>query len=308
MINYESILLELNRTGQLNEPLDLIYPRDGIITADYPFMLLNEAKRGLYEKAVRFFTAPEQQRWIMTNTDRRPVIPQVHPDSRFPDQVLVELQFPSTLSVINALLDAYLNEIRPPAHALFVLDTSGSMDGDRLRALQTALAGLTGLDDSLTGKFARFRAREDLTFITFSDRVHEVRGFTVDSTDPNGPTFTAIRDFVNSLVADGDTSIYTALDTAYHRAVEAYQKDPTKFTSIVLMTDGENNDGIDYEQFADDFRSLGPAAAEIKTFPVLFGDADPDELHQVADETGGEVFDGRSESLSKVFKEIRGFQ
>jgi Ca-activated chloride channel family protein len=308
MINYESILLELNRTGELNEPLDLIYPRDGIITADYPLMLLNAGKRDLYEKAVNFFTAPDQQRWIMTNTDRRPVIPQVKPDSRFPDQVLVELQFPSTLSVVNALLDAYLNEIRPPAHAIFVLDTSGSMDGDRLRALQTALAGLTGLDDSLTGQFAQFRAREDLTFITFSDRVHEVRDFTVDSTDPNGPTLTAVRDFVNGLVADGDTAIYSALVNAYRRGVQALQQDPTRFTSVVLMTDGENNDGVSYARFADVFDALGAPAQQIKTFPVLFGDADPDELHQVADETGGEVFDSRSESLSKVFKEIRGFQ
>src|SRR5205823_11226638 len=90
MINYESILLELNRSGQLHEPLDLIYPRDGIITADYPLMLLNASKRRLYDKVVRFFTSPESQQWIMQNTDRRPVIPQVKPDSRFPKQVLVE--------------------------------------------------------------------------------------------------------------------------------------------------------------------------------------------------------------------------
>ena len=41
---------------------------------------------------------------------------------------------------------------------------------------------------------------------------------------------------------------------------------------------------------------------------MLFGNADPSELHEVADQTGGEVFDGLSQSLSEVFKEIRGFQ
>jgi Ca-activated chloride channel family protein len=308
MINYESILLEENRSGDLHEPLDLIYPKDGIITADYPLMLLNAAKRRQYQRVVRFFTSPESQQWIMENTDRRPVIPQVKPDSRFPTQVLVELPFPSTLSVVNALLDAYLNEIRPPSHAIFVLDTSGSMAGDRLQALQKALVGLTGLDDSLTGRFAQFRAREDITFITFSDRVHFVRDFTVDTTDPNGPSLTAVRDFVNGLNAAGNTAIFSALDTAYREAVRALQSDPTRFTSVVLMTDGENNSGISFSSFSDDFRSLGAAAQQVKTFPVLFGDADPQELHEVADETGGEVFDSRSESLSVVFKEIRGFQ
>jgi Ca-activated chloride channel family protein len=271
-------------------------------------MLLNAGKRALYDRVVRFFTAPDQQRWIMQNTDRRPVIPQVKPDDRFPDQVLVELQFPSTLSVVNALLDAYLNEIRPPAHAVFVLDTSGSMDGERMAALKKALTGLTGLDDSLTGQFARFRAREELTFITFSGQVDQVQDFTIDTTDPNGPSLTAVRDFVNSLQAGGDTAIFSALGTAYRRAVAALQADPTRFTSVVLMTDGENNTGVSFSAFTGLFRSLGPTAEQIKTFPVLFGDADPQELHEVADRTGGEVFDSRSESLSVVFKEIRGFQ
>jgi Ca-activated chloride channel family protein len=222
--------------------------------------------------------------------------------------VLVELQFPSTLSVVNALLDAYLNEIRPPAHAIFVLDTSGSMNGSRLQTLKKALTGLTGLDDSLTGQFSRFRAREDLTFITFSTRVGYIKDFTVDTTDPNGPSLTAVRNFVNGLQAGGNTAIYTALDEAYHQAVDALKTDPTRLTSIVLMTDGENNMGLSFERFVIDYHALGPAAQQVRTFPVLFGDADPSELHDVADQTGGEVFDSRSESLSVVFKEIRGFQ
>jgi Ca-activated chloride channel family protein len=257
---------------------------------------------------VNFFTAPAQQQWIMENTDRRPVIPQVRPDSRFTKQVLVELQFPSTLQVVNALLEAYLNEIRPPAHAIFVLDTSGSMNGSRLDALKKALTGLTGLDNTLTGQFAQFRAREDLTFITFSTRVGFIKNFTVDTTDPNGPSLTAVRNFVNGLQAGGNTAIFTAVDEAYHQAVDELRSDPNRLTSIVLMTDGENNSGLSFQSFVDDYHSLGAAAQQVRTFPVLFGDADPQQLHDLADATGGEVFDSRSESLSTVFKEIRGFQ
>jgi Ca-activated chloride channel family protein len=135
-----------------------------------------------------------------------------------------------------------------------------------------------------------------------------IKNFTVDTTDPNGPSLTAVRNFVNGLQAGGNTAIYSALDEAYHQAVSALQQDPTRLTSIVLMTDGENNSGLSFDDFVNDFRSLGAAAQRVKTFPVLFGDADPQELHDVADETGGEVFDGRSASLSDVFKEIRGFQ
>ena len=44
-INYESWLLSLNASGKLREKLRLIYPFEGVSTADYPLMLLDEARR-----------------------------------------------------------------------------------------------------------------------------------------------------------------------------------------------------------------------------------------------------------------------
>ncbi len=307
MINYESILLELNASHRLHEPLDLIYPKDGIITADYPLMLLRSSARARYERVVQFLRTPDIQRWIMTHTDRRPVIPQVAPDSRFPTEVLVELSFPSSLEVVNDLLTGYLNEIRPPAHAVFVLDTSGSMQGPRLASLKAALEGLTGLDQSLTGSFAEFRDREQVTMIAFNDTIRSDRDFTIDGTDPNGPSMTKIRSYVDSLRAGGGTAIYSALVQAYEKALEAQTADPKLFTSVVLLTDGENNQGISADQFLTFLHALR-GVASIKTFAVLFGDADPAELHEIADATGGKVFASRTTSLSEVFKEIRGYQ
>ena len=49
----------LNAGGQLREPLTLIYPNEGIITADYPFMLLNAAKRDAYQKVVDYLRTPD---------------------------------------------------------------------------------------------------------------------------------------------------------------------------------------------------------------------------------------------------------
>ncbi len=74
------------------------------------------------------------------------------------------------------------------------------------------------------------------------------------------------------------------------------------------MTDGENNAGRDGARFVADYRQLPPEAREVKTFAILFGEGSPTELQQVADATGGRVFDGRSASLSQVFKETRGYQ
>jgi Ca-activated chloride channel homolog len=308
LINYESILLSLNAGGTLHEPLTIVYPKDGIITADYPLMLLNASKRTQYQKLVTELRTPAIQRWLMTRTNRRPIIPQVRPDSRFSTGVLVELSFPSSLDVVNSLLNTYLNEIIPPSHTIFVLDTSGSMAGSRIDSLKTAMEGLTGLDTSLTGSFAQFRNREDVTIITFSSSVHDVENFSVTGTDLGSPARIAIRDFVDNLSADGNTAIYSALARAYQEAIASLARDPSRLTSIVLMTDGENNSGMSASAFLDFLNRLPAQAKQVRTFPVLFGEADPAALHQVADATGGKVFDSRSTSLSEVFKEIRGYQ
>jgi Ca-activated chloride channel family protein len=308
IINYESVLLSLNAGGKLHQKLDLIYPKEGIITADYPLMLLKDSKRDAYDKLVNYLRTADLQKRLMTSTNRRPAVPEVALDKRFPSQVLVELPFPSSLDVINSLLLAYLNDIRPPSHAVFVLDTSGSMDGERIDNLKKALSSLTGLDTSVTGQFARFRQREQITIITFSNVVKATRDFTINDPDPNGPDMTGLRNYINSLQASGGTAIYDALAQGYRVAADAQAADPSRFYSIVLMTDGENNAGRSASQFLHDYQPDYTGPHGIKTFAVLFGEANPRELQQIASATGGAVFDSRSSSLAKVFKEIRGYQ
>ena len=308
IINYESVLLSLNAGGKLHQKVDLIYPKEGIITADYPLMLLNSGKRDAYDKLAAYLRSPDVQRRIMTTTSRRPALPEVSPDSRFPSQLLVELPFPSSLDVINSLLLAYLNDIRLPSHPVFVLDLSGSMEGDRLNGLKQALTNLTGLDTSVTGQFARFRVREQITLITFSSTVLDNRTFTINDPDPHGPDMTALRDYVNGLRAGGATAIYDALEAAYNAAGTAKAQDPNAFYSIVLMTDGENNSGRDASTFLRDYQQFSSGTRAIKTFTVLFGEASPQELQRIASVSGGTVFDSRTAPLSQVFKEIRGYQ
>lgn len=307
IINYESVLMQLNSSGQLKEKLQLVYPSEGIITADYPIMLLNKDKREEFTRLVSFLKTPEFQQTLMQDTQRRPVVPQVKLSNQFPKQILVELPFPSKLSTINEILFAYLDEHRRPSHAFFVLDISGSMKGERIHALQGALSNLTGLDTSITGQFSRFRSREKITMITFNNLVKKPMSFTITETDPEGKSMREIRNYVDSLRVGGGTAIFTALREAYLQAQQAYSEDPDRFYSIVLMSDGENNNGISRNQFIQFYDSLPAEAKQIKTFPILFGEANVRDMDALAEQTGGRVFDGRK-SLSQIFKKIRGYQ
>jgi Ca-activated chloride channel family protein len=243
----------------------------------------------------------------MTETQRRPVVPQVRPDQRFGRQVLVELPFPSRIEAANGIIAAYLDTVRRPSRAIFVLDTSGSMQGDRIEALRQALVNLAGEDTSVSGGFARFRSREQVTMIPFNSAPEAPTRFTVPERDP-GPVLAQIRAFGASLEASGDTAIYDSLREAYEEAGRQTSADPDRFTSIVLMTDGENTAGSDYAGFEAFYRGQPEQVRAVRTFAVLFGESDIPEMQQVATLTGGRTFDAREGSLARAFKEIRGYQ
>ncbi|ADP80254.1 vWA domain-containing protein [Pseudofrankia inefficax] len=309
MINYESVLLSLQRSGAAG-PLTIIRPSDGVITADYPMALLADNRRDEYTRVVNWLRSPQVQRRLQDQTSRRPAVPGVPLDSRFGTRALAELPFPATEQVADQLLAAYLDQYRRPTRAIYVLDTSGSMEGPRLAALQQALTGLTGADDSLSGRFARFRAREQVTIITFNDKVTATRQFTVSDPTPGSADLKAISDYGAALRAGGNTAIYSALDAAYTTAAAGMKADPSALTSIVLMTDGENNRGLDSAGFLARYNTRPPDVRGVRTFAVDFGDADRAALTQIATSTGGAVFDATAPgvSLSDVFREIRGYQ
>jgi Ca-activated chloride channel family protein len=319
MINYESVLMGLNQSGMLHQPLDLVYPKEGTVTADYPLMLLNPSKRDVFNRAVAYLRLPAVQARIERLTSRRPAVPGVTLDSRFGTRLVIESPFPGNLSLVQQLLDDYQNNLRRPAHTIYVLDTSGSM-GDqstpdsqatgqtRIERLKAALVGLAGGDASLSGHFTRFAPREKVTLIPFASSVKDNQTFAIDSSSGDSPGVVALRDYINGLSADGGTAIYSAVQQAYALANQERASEPDAYTSIVLMTDGENNQGISSDQFLQSFHQLPADSQQIRVFTVLFGEASPTELQDIAAATGGRVFDARSTPLSQVFKEIRGYQ
>jgi Ca-activated chloride channel homolog len=307
IVNYESVLKELTVDGQ---KLTVVTPSDGVVTSDYPLTLLTSAdasKRALFDKLTEWLTSTDIQNRIVSDTHRRPGVPGIDTGSEFPSTILFETPFPNTLDVANTLIATYLNTVRAAAQTIFVLDTSGSMEGDRMDGLQKALKDLAGADTSTTGGFAAFRNREHVTLQPFSDSL----GVPVEIDVPEGDKSVAlqqIRDEADALYANGGTAIYSALAQAYGTAVQQKLQRPDTFVSIVLMTDGENQDGASLDDFTRFYKQLGTSADGIPTFVVLFGNGNVDELTSVADLTGGKVFDATNGDLTGAFQEIRGYQ
>lgn len=288
LLNYESVLEGF-------KGLTVIRPKDGVVTADYPLSSLaatGTATRDDVRRVTEALRSDAVQRLITEHTHRRPVVASVPPAAGLDTGRRRELPFPGSRSVADGLLDAYENQLRRPSRTVYVLDTSGSMEGERIDRLKQALTDLT--DD--------FRDREEVTLMPFGTDVKSVRTHVVRPDDPQRG-IAAIRRDTGELRAEGDTAIYTSLRKAYDHLGGGEDT----FTSIVLMMDGENTAGDKAGDFDDFYEGLSRGRQDIPVFPILFGDSDRAELEHIAELTGGRLFDGQG-SLDGAFEEIRGYQ
>jgi Ca-activated chloride channel family protein len=307
LVNYESVLLSLDRTLPQPDRLTVIRPVDGVVSADYPLALLASAgqpARDAFRRLTGYLLGTDAQRAVTEQTLRRPVTPGVAPAAGLPTDRRRELPFPGTRAVADGLLSAYQNQLRRPSRTVYVLDTSGSMAGTRLAQLKAALGRLTGTDDTRGQR--RFRDREEVTLIPFASQVKAEKTHTVPESDPQ-TELAAIDADVQALTADGGTALYTSIEDAY-RVIARQQaaEHDDRFTSIVVMTDGESNEGATDADFRTFVQALPPGQS-VPVFPILFGDAAKSQLQSVADLTGGKLFDGTG-SLDGAFEEIRGYQ
>ncbi len=305
MVNYEAVILRTNEKLAAADRLSLVYPKDGVISADYPLMLLRPEQRGAYDRLVAALKAPALQRQLAAEAFLRPTAPDIALPPSLPTDAVAELSFPNRLEVIDAVLSAYQGEWRRPATSIFVLDTSGSMQGARIDAMREALKVLAGGQASTaSARYARFQSRERVVLLSFSDTVGDPVQIHFDRASLAGGQ-AQVTAYADALRASGGTGIYAALLQAQALAAKERAGDPERYVSIVLLTDGVNTDGPDLTAFRHRMAGSGQAT---RVFPILFGEASNADMGALAQLTGGRVFDGRKAALALVFKEIRGYQ
>ncbi|MGV0393944.1 VWA domain-containing protein [Corynebacterium riegelii] len=299
IVNYESTLLQMQQQGQ---PIQVVVPKDGVISADYPLSTLAQPSNPQAAEQVRALAdwMLEHQEDI-AQTFRRPVRQVDNLPEQLQNQQVIELPFPANQSVVDELLYAYNNQYRQPGTTTFVLDVSGSMEGARLESLKAIMHSLIdGSASTLTGDVS-LRDREDVTLWSFSFDPNEPISVTFDRENP--AVAAELGAYVDGLVAHGGTAIYPTLI----RALEAADTS-TGIPSIVLLSDGEATFGESFHEFREIYAQMSPEKRSIPVFVILYGDANKAEMTELAKLTGGEVFDALNGDLESAFKEIRGFQ
>ena len=280
-------------------PLVAVYPKEGTLLSDNPYVVLTSAsdvQRAAAADFLAYLKDPAQQKRF-TNAAFRDATGRPGPilsrdNGLIPDRKLTILNPPPAPVMAKAL--ASWDVQRKRARVLLVLDVSGSM-------ADIASGGKSKLDlakQAVTQVLGTFAPDDQVGLWTFST---ETSGRSLPYTEqvPVGDV-SAVRDrirrSVQGLFPEGGTALYATTRAA--AANLAGSTDPTRINAVVVLTDGKNEYPKDNDLGAL-LSDLDAANHEnsVRVFTIAYGDqADLDTLKKISTASRAAAYDARKPS------------
>lgn len=305
MVNYECLIISANREleAQGRETLYAVYPYDGLSLADSPLGYVDggsEEKEQAFLDLQAYLLSGEVQDEIQ-RTGRRTGYEGVSENNREvfradwglqPDRVLSPIRMPAS-DVLFQCLDLYQTSFRKPSLTVYCLDYSGSMEGEGSSQLVDAMAQVL-IQENAARHFLQASQSEVNIVIPFASEP-----LAAWAAVGNGAELEALYAQVESQPVGGGTDLYAAVAQGL-QLLEGY--DLSQYTpAVIVMSDGMSGGSMD--GFLAAYERLGQ---DVPVFSILFGEADPTQLEELARATNGRVFDGR-EDLVAAFRSVKGY-
>lgn len=299
-------------------PLVAIYPKEGTLFSDSPFIVLNApwvdaTEREGAKRFGDFVQRPDAQKQVLQygfrpgNTDIPLGNPIVAANGVDPNEPQTVLDVPQP-QVLSKLLQLWSQD-RKRARVLLLLDVSGSMgepaQGDN---------GPTKLDlakQAIAGALDEFERDDEIGLRIFSTNLGDAQNEDWLDLVPISPVAgngESMRQRITSLVPTNGTPLYTATRQSYDDMLSEF--DPTRINAVVLLTDGKNDDdrNNDLEGLLQRLRAQaeGESAKPVRIFAIAYGnDADLETLRRIAEATNAQVYDASDPStIAKVFVSV----
>lgn len=291
-------------------PLRAVMPRKGTLTLDYPWIMNPELTGDALTTADRARTelGTLEVRAALTDAGFRDSAGRGGPaiDGRAATGV-TELE-PLDRDERLAAVEQW-DLLRTDMRMLAVIDASGSMEWDsptpgmtRWDVTQGSLEKGVGILPA-GSQVGGWMFSSDLTRTTDYRQLAPIR--RLDATVGGGTQ----RELLRRLVADGDThlggdtALYDSIWAAHQKMVKEY--DPDYVNSIVVFTDGENDDpngGLSLKQLLTKLDAAYDAERPVRVITIGMGEANPTALQQIADETGGTSYLAETpDDIERVF-------
>ncbi|MFN2166796.1 MAG: VWA domain-containing protein [Anaerolineae bacterium] len=294
----EQMVVHFNMQRQNQPRLVAVYPVEGALWEDHPLALLETGElatlqRQTFAEFRDFLLSPESQQLVLSYGYRPADLstPLDGPESPLTDANGVNWTEPkTTLQVPNASVIAVVRDVwwytKRHTNVYLVVDTSGSMRGEKLGQAQVALDVFL---DQIQGDAER------VGLIQFATGVQ-----TPVYLDELGNNRAALENAVAGLRAEGDTALVDGVYEAYRRLQDL--GDAERINAIVVMTDGqENNSRMSLRQLVREVSQDG--RTPVVVFCIAYGDdADIGTLEAIAEPTGGQVREGDLDTIRDLYK------
>ncbi|MEA5424491.1 VWA domain-containing protein [Synechococcus sp. CCY9202] len=299
---YESSVVGVNsRRSGSEEVLQAVYPAATYastmraILPNAPWVSPQE--KAAAELLIERLQSPEIQK-LAADQGLRPANPAV-PASRVvaaygadPRAVYDSLRAPRP-AVVEAMIRTWRDLVKKPSRVALVVDSSGSMSGEKLPSAQR----------SLQAYLAAIGPRDTVGLFDFDNRLPEpvvIRGGAADAAKGQA--------FVAGLVADGGTRLHDAVSGA--RDWLRSSRQPGEILAVVVLTDGRDQGSrLGLEALKAGLKRSGFGGDErIGVFTIGYGnpgDFDADVLRQIAESNGGEFSQGNPESILRRMEDLQ---
>jgi Ca-activated chloride channel homolog len=287
----------LGQRGKPQVPLVAVYPKEGTLVSDNPYVVLSaewvgDAKKKAAADFLAFVKEPAQQKRFTDAAFRdaagKPGAALTTANGALPAKQLALIDPPAP-AVLDQVAQSW-EKLRKRARVLLVLDTSGSMAGAVPSGGGSKLALAKQAAIAATSRLA---ADDELGLWTFStpERGEPLPFRQLVLTGPVSTVLPAFRAKVTAAVPEGGTALYTTTRDAVLYMKAEY--DRSRINAVVLLTDGKNEYPTD-NNLARLLTDIGGEDTDtsVRVFPIAYGTAaDLGILKQIASSSRAAAYD-----------------
>lgn len=307
-VTYESSIININKKleAENKEILYVIYPVDGVTFSDSPLVYVNNGldnKKEIFLDFQSYILDKEGQSelaslgrrtWYGGVTDKADANLFKKEWGIDTTKFISSVKYPSK-EVIKEALRLYQEELRKPIHVVFCLDYSGSMSGEGIKELKSAIEYIFG--EKAVTSMIQFSRYDKIDIVLFNNDLTHVEG---NNGSISGDNVSKYIEYLNNYYPGGSTALYPAVAEALKMLKN--ETDDGYNLSVIVMTDGEGNVGSYYD-VSSVYNTL---TKEVPIYSITFAEASESQLNSLASLSNGKVFDGRTD-LVKAFKTVRGY-
>ena len=304
----EAEVLKTNKdyATTLRYPLAFIFPAKGTYWSEQPYCLLDadwvtDGQRQAAEIFRDYILASTQQAMAI-DYYLRPVDEGVAlhapldlangTDPRVKRSTVPNLESPSA-DVAAAVKDVF-HQTKKKATIVLLLDTSGSMDGEKIK---NAIA-------SSVNFVKRLDVNDQVFAIGFGgSTVYDLGGGRA------GDISETLARTLDGLYASGGTPLHDAICQAVEKVgqlqAEDIAKSDRRLYGIVLLSDGQDTASQNTQNQMFNCLPSGESVEGVKVFTIAYGtDADKDLMLRIANRTNGKTFTGDPASIESIYNAI----